>query len=368
MLVIGGINMSYKKCDYKNLKELCNNVFERFGYNKEDSNIITDVLLMADLYGIESHGIQRLVLYYNGIKNGRIKVNSKMKVIKETPLSVLVDGNKEMGQLVSKNSMDIAINKAKIYGFGMAVVKNSNHFGISGYYAKMAADQGFIGISMTNTQAVVLPTYSKRRMLGTNPIAISMPAKPIPFLLDMSTSVVTRGKMEVYSKNNEPIPEGWALDEEGKIITDSKKIIEITDREGLGGILPLGGHSEKFGGHKGYGLGLAVEMFTSILSGGFTSDNVRFSKDVDGVSHTFIAIDYGMFGDKNEIEKRMSDYMQKLRDSEKVQGASRIYTHGEKEIEAYNDRIKNGIPVNQNTIKEIEDICDYLKLDIARYK
>lgn len=359
--------MSYKKYDYENLKRLCNDVFEKFGYSKEDSNIITDVLLTADLYGIESHGIQRLILYYSGIKKGRIKVNSEMKVIKETPLSVLIDGNKEMGQLVSKNSMDIAIKKAKTSGFGMAVVKNSNHFGISGYYTKMAADEGLIGISMTNTQAIVLPTYSKRRMLGTNPISISMPAKPVPFLLDMSTSVVTRGKMEVYSKNNKPLPEGWALDEDGKVITDSKKIIEITNREGLGGMLPLGGYSEMFGGHKGYGLSLAVEMFTSILSGGFTSDKVRFSQNVDGVSHAFMAIDYGMFGDKKEIENRMSEYMQKLRDSEKVEGASRVYTHGEKEIEACNDRIKNGIPINESTISEIEEICDYLKLDVSKY-
>lgn len=354
--------MSYKIYKYEQLKKLCNDIFEKFGYSEKDSNVITDVLLTSDLFGIESHGIQRLILYYNGIKTGRIKVGSKIKIINETPVSLLVDANKAMGQLASKRTMDMVIEKAKTSGIAIATVRNSNHFGIAGYYAKMAEEQGLIGISMTNTQAVVLPTNGKKPMLGTNPIAISMPATPVPFLLDMSTSVVTRGKIEVYDKNKEPVPTGWALDTDGKDINDSNKIIEITNKCLTGGILPLGGALEMFGGHKGYGLSLAVEMFTSILSGGLTSDKVRLTEDVDGVSHTFMAIDYKIFGDKQAIEDRMSEYMQKLRDSEKVDNNLNIYTHGEKEIASYNDRIKNGIPVNENTIEEINEICAYLKI------
>lgn len=359
--------MSYKKYKYEKLKKLCNDVFQKFGYTEEQSDNITDVLLLADLFGIESHGIQRLVLYYSGIRSGNIKVDSEMKIVKETPVSVLVDGNGGMGQLISKKSMNIAIEKAKKTGIGIAIVKNSNHFGIAGYYARMAEKEGLLGISMTNTRAIVLPTYGKQQILGTNPIAISMPAKPMPFLLDMATSVITRGKIEVYNKNKEKLHSGWAMDSDGKVTDDAYKVLEAGSNGITGGILPLGGDSEVFGGHKGYGLALAVEMFTSIISGGLTSDKVRGNNNTNGVCHAFMAIDYGMFDDKSEIENRMSNYLQKLRDSEKAYGASRIYTHGEKEIEAYKDRMENGIPMNDNTMKEIEEICKYLHIDLRKY-
>lgn len=360
--------MTYTKVEYDGLKKMCNLIFEKFGFSIEDSKTITDVLLLSDLFGIESHGIQRLVKYYSEIKSGLIKVESKPKIIKETPVSATLDGQAGMGQLTAKKAMNIAIGKAKTSGIGMVTVRNSNHYGIAGYYARMAEQQGLMGISMTNSPAVIVPTFGKEAMLGTNPIAISMPAEPYPFLMDMATSVVTRGKVEVYHKRKEPLPDGWALDSNGKDTTNPEDILYNVPRHLGGGIVPLGGSKELTGGHKGYGFALAVEMFTAILSGGLTGNYVHLDgKDGSGTCHYFCAVDYGIFGDKKSIEEHFSKYLNELRNSKKADGAVRIYTHGEKEVEAYNDKMKNGIPMNDGTLKEIYDICQYFDIDSKRY-
>ncbi|SMC16054.1 malate dehydrogenase (NAD) [Clostridium acidisoli DSM 12555] len=358
--------MVYKKYRYENLKKLCNVVFEKFGFDEEDSETITDVLLLSDLFGIESHGIQRLSKYYKEIKNGLIKVNSKIKVIKETQISTVIDANESIGQIVSKKAMNMAIEKAKSSGIGIVLVNNSNHYGIAGYYAKMAEKEGLLGISMTNSPAITVPIFGREAMMGSNPIAIAMPATPHSFLMDMSTSVVTRGKIEVYNKRNEKLPVGWTLDSKGEDAFSAQEVLyNIANKKG-GGIVPLGGAKEMLGGHKGYGFALAVELFTAILSGGLTANYVHVG-GVSGTCHSFIAVDYGIFGDKKIVENNFSKYLQEIRQSKKAQGAHRIYIHGEKEAEAYNDRIKNGIPMNDNTLKEIEEICKNFKLDIKDY-
>lgn len=360
--------MSYTKVKYENIKKLCNLVFEKFGFNKEDSETITNVLLLSDLYGIESHGIQRLVKYYSEIKNGLINVNSKMKIVKETPVSATIDGMGGMGQLIAKRAMNLAIKKAKTSGMGMVVVRNSNHYGIAGYYAKMAEEEGLLGISMTNSPAVVVPTFGRDAMLGTNPIAISFPTKPYPFLMDMATSVVTRGKIEVYNKRHEPLPLGLALNSKGEDTTNPLDVLNNVRSNFGGGLVPLGGSKESTGGHKGYGFALAVEMFTAILSGGFTANKVSLDRqNGSGTCHFFFAMDYGIFGDKQFIEESFSKYLNQLRNSTKAKGAVRIYTHGEKEVESYKDKMENGIPVNDATLNEICDICDYFNIKASDY-
>ncbi|MBC2582312.1 Ldh family oxidoreductase, partial [Clostridium sp. DJ247] len=218
----------------------------------------------------------------------------------------------------------------------------------------------------TNSEAIIVPTFGKEAMLGSNPIAIAMPAKPYPFLLDMSTSVVTRGKLEVYNKQEKPLPLGWALDSKGNYTNNAKEVLYNIPNKLGGGIVPLGGSTEQLGGHKGYGLALAVEMFTAIFSGGMTGNHTH-RNNVGGTCHSFFAIDYGIFGDKKTIEDNMSKYLQELRESSKAEGAARIYTHGEKEIEAYQDRIEKGIPVNENTIKEIKDVCQYVGIEMSNH-
>lgn len=360
--------MTYSKVKYEGLKKLCHIVFEKFGFNPEDSKTITDVLLLSDLYGIESHGIQRLVKYYSEIKQGLIIVDSSPKIIKETPISAVIDGQAGMGQLTGKRAMNFAIEKAKASGIGMVSVRNSNHYGIAGYYAKMAEESGLMGISMTNSPAVIVPTFGKEAMLGTNPIAISIPAEPYPFLMDMATSVVTRGKIEVYNKKHEPLPLGLALNKDGEETTDPYDILYNVPRKLGGGLLPLGGSKELTGGHKGYGFALAVEIFTAILSGGSTGNYVHLDgSGGSGTCHFLCAVDYGIFGDKKSIESRLSKYLDELRSSKKAKGAVRIYTHGEKEVESYNDKIKNGIPINDATLHEIDDICQFFHINSNDY-
>lgn len=355
--------MAYTKVEYSGLKKMCNIVFEKFGFTEEDSDTITDVLLLSDLFGIESHGIQRLVKYYDEIKQGLIIVDSNPKILKETPVSAAIDGQAGMGQLIGKMSMEIAIKKAKTSGIGMVTVKNSNHYGIAGYYARMAERQGLLGISMTNSPAVIVPTFGKEAMLGTNPIAISMPAEPYPLLIDMATSVVTRGKVEVYHKRQEPLPMGWALDADGCDTSNPEDVLYNVPKHLGGGIVPLGGSKELTGGHKGYGFALSVELFTAILSGGLTGNYVHLDgKGGSGTCHYFCAIDYGIFGDKEDVKNGLSTYLKELRNSKKAKDAHRIYTHGEKEIEAYNDKMKNGIPMNDKTLQEICDICVYFDI------
>lgn len=358
--------MAYLKYYYKDLKNFCEAAFQRFGCSEEDSKTITDVLLLADLFGIESHGMQRLTRYHKGIKSGMMKVDAKMEIVYETPVSAVVDGHDGMGQVIGKHCMEIAIEKAKKSGVGFVVARNSNHYGIAGYYSRMAMLEGLMGISMTNSEAIGVPTFGRKAMMGSNPIAISMPASPIPFHLDMSTTVVTRGKLEVYNKKGAPLPVGWAIDHTGKDSNDAKQVLYDIQNKLGGGIVPLGGSSEQFGGHKGYGLGVAVEMFTAILSGGLTGNHTHIG-NVGRCCQSYFAIDYGIFGDKGTIEKNMSIYLQELRDSDKAEGKTKIYTHGEKEIEGYEDRMKKGILVNENTVKEMIDMCKDLDMNIDDY-
>ncbi len=359
--------MEYRKFEYEKVRALAKRVFEWYQFSPEDAETITDVLLASDLYGIESHGVQRLTLYPYGIDIGRIKVNAEIEVVKETPVSALIDAHESMGQLSGTLAMKMAIEKAKKSGIGMALVKNSNHYGIAGYYSMMAAKEGLLGMSMTNTEALVVPTFGKRPIMGTNPIAVTMPASPTFFHLDMSTSVVTAGKMEVYAKNHKPLPAGWSAGRDGSDNLDAQEFLEIRRTKANGGLLPLGGYGELFGGHKGYGLSMVVELMTGILSGGFTSTLVRKDKAVEKCCHMFMAIDYEVFGNKQEIETHFSELLQEIRDSEKAVGQNRIYTHGEKETEHVAGVMAEGVPMNQATIDEITKLCERCEIPVAEY-
>lgn len=358
--------MSYVKWSYDTLLKFSLDAYVRFGFSDDESRIITDVLLLSDLYGIESHGMQRMVRYHMGIKKGMIDVSAKPETVFETPLSAVIDGRNGMGQLVGRHAMELAIKKAKQSGVGIITVRNSNHYGIAGYYAKMACDAGLIGFSFTNSEAITVPTFGKTAMLGTNPIACAMPAEPYPFFFDASTSVVTRGKLEIYNKAGKPMPEGWALDKNGLPSTNAADVLKNIVGKAGGGIMPLGGSDETLGSHKGYGFAMLCEIFSSILSQGTTS-NHAMQGNKGGICHGFIALNPNLFGDPAAIKAALSIFLQELRDSPKADGKSRIYTHGEKEVAAVEERMKNGIPADENTMKELLDVCEYLKMDWAAY-
>lgn len=351
--------MQYFHVDYEKLKTFCKKVFQGYGFNEEESSQITDVLLAADLSGIESHGIQRLIRYHKEITGGLVKMDARPEVVFETPLSAVIEGNDCMGQILGVKAMQMAIDKAKEHGFGMITVRNSNHYGIAGYYAKMAAEQGMIGMSMTNTEAIMVPTFGRQAMLGTNPIAFAMPADPVPYVFDAATTVVPRGKLEVYVKRGNGLPLGWALDENGHDSSEPERVLgNIINKTG-GGILPLGGSGELTSGYKGYGFAMLCEIATAILSGGTTSNYIYKTPGRANIAHSFIALDYGMFGDKKEIEAALSKYLQEVRDSDKAEGQERIYIHGEKEAEAEKRVKKEGVSLNEKTYAEMQMIGEY---------
>ena len=358
--------MAYINYSRELLDKFCMDAFQKFGFTKEESRIISDVLIMSDDFGIESHGMQRLVRYHKGIESGLIHVDAKPEVVFETPISAVIDGHSGMGQLIGHKAMQMAIEKAKTSGVGIVTVRNSNHYGIAGYYARLAIEQGLLGFSCTNSEAIMVPTFGKKAMLGSNPIAVCAPAEPYPFFYDASTTVVTRGKLEMYNKMDKPIPTGWAVNKAGVSSNSANEVLgNIKAAEG-GGIVPLGGDTEQLGGHKGYGYGMICELFSSILSQGFTSAHTM-KNGFSGICHGFMAINPAFFGDPEAIKAHFSTFLNELRESPKANGADRIYTHGEKEMEAVERVKEQGVPVNINTLREMIDMANYLGMDQKEY-
>ena len=351
--------MQYHHVNYEKLVRFCIESFKGYGFNEDQAKQITDVLLAADLSGIESHGIQRLIRYHKEITGGMVKLGAKPEIVFETPLSAVIEGNDAMGQTLGVQAMQLAIDKAKKSGFGMVTVRNSNHYGIAGYYTKLAAEQGLVGMCMTNTEAIMVPTFGKQAMLGTNPIAFAMPAQPTIYSFDAATTVVPRGKLEVYVKRGNGLPVGWAVDEEGHDSDDADRVLKNIIAKTGGGILPLGGSGEMTSGYKGYGFAMLCEIATAILSGGTTSNYIYKTPGRSNIAHCFIALDHGMFGDKAEIEANLSKYLQEIRESAKAEGQDRIFIHGEKEAEAKERVLREGVSLNEKTYAEMEMIAEY---------
>jgi L-2-hydroxycarboxylate dehydrogenase (NAD+) len=356
--------MQYKNLPVSAIRKFCEDFFLKRGFNTEESFDIVDVIITSDLYGIESHGIQRMFRYYRILDRGFADPKAKPRIIFRTPVSAVIDGTKTMGQITAKSAMQMAIGMAQEHMFGAVTVRNCNHFGIAGYYSRMAANVDLLGFSSTNTEAIALPTNGKQPMLGTSPLAVCMPADPYFFWFDAATTVVPRGKLEIYNKLGRPLPEGWASDEFGNSCSDAKHVMDNLDKKNFGGIFPIGGFSTITGSHKGYGLGVIAEMFTAIFSGGHTSPHVENAAMGD-TSFCFMALDYGIFGDKREIRERMSQLLRELRESPKADGQERIYTHGEKV--SVQEKLKIGIPVNNNTLAELKMIGESAGLDFDSY-
>ena len=303
----------YFTYSYEELKRFCEDAFQRFGFQAEEAAIITDVLLLSDLYGIESHGTSRLVKYHKDICNGLIKIDAQPETVFETPVSAVIDAHDGMGHVVAYNATKLAIEKAKKVGMAFVTVRNSTHYGIAGYYAKMACKEGLMGFSCTNSEAIMVPTNGRKAMLGSNPIACAFPAEPYDFFFDASTTVVTRGKLEIYNKLEKPLPEGWALDSKGKGSSDAKDVLKNIVAKAGGGIMPLGGETEQSGSHKGYGYGMFCEIFTSILSMGLTSNHTHIGGK-GGTCHGFIAINPAVFGNAEDIKEHLSTLLRELRE------------------------------------------------------
>lgn len=324
----------FTKVIVSDLEKFVTECFEKSGMSNEDSKITTDVLIESDKRGIASHGVARLKRYTDGIKNGIMIPDADYEIIKETTNTLVISGNDGLGQPVSYKTMKLVIEKAKKNNIGFATVRNSNHYGIAGYYAMMALQENLLGISTTNSFPLVVPTFGKDALLGTNPISVAAPtSKERPFVVDMATSTVPRGKLEVYDRRGKPIPEAWATDSKGHPTTDPGLVLKNVKEKLGGGLLPVGGAVEETGGHKGYGMAMIVEIFTGILSGGAFGPNVYgIPKTPANVCHFFGAVNLEAFIPLDEFTNSMDSLIRALLDSKKAEGQDRIYIHGEKEF------------------------------------
>ncbi len=331
-------------------------ILERLKVPRRDAETVADVLVLADLRGIGSHGVARLPRYVEGLRDGSIGAVDSSKVIRDRRCVALVDGGKSLGQVVGRRAMELAISKAKEYGVGLVAVRNSNHYGIAGYYTLMALREGMMGLSMTNSFPLVVPTFGRQALLGTNPISFSAPGDREPFVLDMATSVVPRGKLESYDREGQSIPLGWAVDARGRGSPNAKEILDnMANRRG-GGILPLGGEGELHSGHKGYGLALMVEILCGALPGAALGPEVYSAKGEPNVGHVFAAIDVAAFRPVQEFETDLDRLTGYLKDSPKAEGQERIWIHGEKSTLVEAKRRREGIPLGPKVVASMKKL------------
>ncbi len=325
------------------------------GASEEEASATAEVLAEGDLRGFASHGILRLPYIIRALKRGTIKSKAKVKVVKETPATALIDGGHGLGHYVATRAMQLAIEKAKKQGIAAVGVFNSSHFGIAGYYAELAMREGMMGIVTTTTDALVHPWGGVEPLLGTNALAIGFPTKP-PVLLDMAMSVAARGKLVDAMKKGQKIPEGWAVDSEGRSTTDPAK--------GLKGAL------SPFGGPKGYALSFVLEL----LAGPLVRAGV--GKGVDGTLEPvkgfctkgdfMIAINPSAFVSPKEFNSRVKEYVEEIKSSKKAPGVAEIMIPGEPERKAREKRLREGITIADEVWAEIKQIAKELSVVLPR--
>jgi len=350
------------------MQQFMTEAFIAVGTPPSDALTCAKVLIESDKRGIESHGVGRFKpIYIDRIKEGIINPVTKFEIVRESPTTAVVDGNNGMGHVVGVKSMEMAIEKAQKYGMGMVAARNSNHYGIAGYYAIMAANAGLIGITGTNARPSIAPTFGVENMLGTNPLCIGIPTdEDFPFVIDCATSISQRGKVEHYARIGKEMPKGWVIDSEGNSVTDPNAALAGFD-SGTCALSPLGGIGEELAGYKGFGYATAVEILSAALqSGMFLKDLAGIApngtKRPYGLGHFFIAVDVNAFTDAAEFKKTSGDILRALRASTLAAGGERIYTAGEKEYLAYLERKERGIPMNESVQKSLEAVRDDLGL------
>ncbi|MDR2612238.1 MAG: Ldh family oxidoreductase [Deltaproteobacteria bacterium] len=339
------------KVSYRELLDLTDAILRAgYGYGPDEARITATLLVEADARGIPSHGVSRLAFYRMNLDQGHASPGAVPGVVHETPCSVVMDGRGGTGCYVSSLAVGAAIRKARESGVCYASVRNSNHFGIAGYWAELIAKEQMIGMAFTNTYIAGVPTFGNLRILGTNPICVAIPeGGGRIFLLDMATTTVTHGKVELCDRRRRPMPRGWVVDEKGREVTDATAFEKSFYGSNFGGHLYLGGAGEESGGHKGYGLALLVELLCSGLSLGASSLNTFPKGGSGGITHFFGAVRLDLFGDAEEIKSHVAGILQSIRESGKAEGQGRIYIHGEKEAEAREEAMRSGIFLDDAT-------------------
>lgn len=348
------------------LHRFAEQVFLAMGVPPSDAALAARVLLSADLRGVDSHGVARLSGYVRLWEVGRINPTPEVKIVHETPSTATVDGDAGLGLVVAPKAMDIAINKADAVGTGWVSVRNSNHYGIAGYHAMMALERNMIGWSMTNASPLVAPTFSSERLLGTNPIAIAIPAgQQPPLVADFATTTVANGKLEILQRKEEQAPLGWIQDSQGNLTTNPHGV-----KEG-GALLPLGGTRES-GSHKGYGLGAVVDILSAVLSGAnygpwappFVSFLPMAEDPVgEGLGHFFGAMRVDAFRPLDEWQHHMDHWIQRFRSSKPAPGHEKVLIPGDPEREMEADRQQQGIPLLDPVVRDLQSVGEKLGVD-----
>lgn len=351
------------KVSEQHLRAFTNQVFKAIGCSDADAALATDVLVTADLRGIDSHGVARLSGYVRLWENGRLNAAPKPRVVHETPSTATVDGDGGLGLVVAPYAMDVAIEKARQYGSGWVAIRNSNHFGIAGYHALKAVRQDMIGYAVTNASPLVAPTFSAERLLGTNPICYAFPAGGYPpVVVDMATSAAANGKLEVAGRAGKPIPEGWALSAEGQATTDAGAV------KSGGALLPLGS-DRVHGSHKGFGLSATVDILSGVLSGAnygpWVPPFVAYLQPVagqpgQGIGHFVGAMRVDGFRPVAEFKANMDQWIGRLKGAKRVDEQQPVIIPGEPEYEATYTHKANGIPLAEAVWTDLRQLAEKL--------
>jgi L-2-hydroxycarboxylate dehydrogenase (NAD+) len=347
------------------LKDFSLEIFKKIGCPDQEAEKATEVLLSADLRGIDSHGLARLSGYVRLWEAHRINSKPNVRIVHESPSTAVVDGDRGLGLVVAPQAMQIAVNKAKTCGTGWVAVKNSNHFGIAGFHAMIALQHDMIGISMTNASPLVAPTFSVERLLGTNPICVAIPAdKQPPFIADFATTTAANGKLEILQRNGKEAPEGWIQKKDGSVSTNPHEL------KSGGALIPLGSDREH-GSHKGFCLGAWVDIFSAVLSGAnygpwvppFVSFLAPPADPVgEGIGHFFGAMRVDAFRPADEFKSHMDNWINRFRSAKTIDGIDKVIIPGDPERESEIERLKNGIPLNDKVVEDLKELAKKFEL------
>ncbi len=343
---------TYPRVDEAALKTHTAAIVHHAGASEADAHTTADVLVASDIRGIESHGVARLEQYIGSIEAGVLDPRGQPEIVRQSAVTALIDAHNGLGQVSGVFAMRLAIEKARQTDVGIVSLRNGCHYGIAGYYAMMAIEHDMIGVSLTNSSPLVAPTGGRAPMLGTNPIAFAAPSGgPIPFVLDMATSTVPRGRIEVAARKNLPLYNGWALDEDGRPTLDSRAALN-------GALLPLGGAAES-GGYKGYGLAAMVEVLCGVLSGSLYGPMIAQLWSMERPSvlgQFFMALRPQAFGALDEFQQRLQDLQRLLKEGPLAADATEVLIAGEKEARATERNRRDGIPVHPSVVARLDEM------------
>lgn len=330
------------------LRTLIRQLFAAAGVPAEDAATVAEVLVEADLRGVESHGSTRVAGYLSMMKLGLLNPRPKVQVLRDTPALAMLEGDNGFGIVVAKRAMRTAMDKARAIGVACVTVRNVTHTGLVGFYPMMAAAEGLIGLAMNNGPKILPPFGGTTPTYATNPFAAAFPGVGDPIVLDMATSVVAGGKLRLAAKKGVPIPPDWALDREGVPTTDPNEAI-------------FHGFMQWAGGYKGFGLATVVEVLGGVLSGGLFGTDVpamkSFGKEPLVTSAFYLAIDPGQFMPVEEFRGRVTRLVEMVKASDRARGVEEVYVAGEIEFRRKAERLRNGIPLSDVVRDELRALA-----------